>query len=175
VRQASFSIAADPAELATARRFAEARLSEWGVGSECDSVVLVVSELATNAVIHGGSAPQLRMTLDGAVLRIEVRDESRALPQVKGYSETATTGRGMVIVEALSTAWGTEVDDRGKVVWCELAAPQAGKDTRAAGHRSRSGGEGQPDEAIAHDAKAPFAFTKDARWGQPLNLVLSRL
>ncbi len=172
MRQASFPIAADPAELATARRFAEARLSDWGISSVCDSVVLVVSELATNAVIHGGSDPELRMTLDGTVLRIEVRDAGSALPHVKAYSETARTGRGMVIVEALSTAWGTEVDDLGKVVWCELAAPQAGNRARTAGHRSQSGGEGQPDrKTTARDEKAPFGLTKDASWGQPLNLV----
>jgi hypothetical protein len=139
-------------------------------------VVLVVSELATNAVIHGGSEPELKLTLDGLVLRVEVRDSSRALPEVKGYSETATTGRGMVIVEALSTAWGTDVDDRGKVVWCELAVPQSGNKARAARFGARSGGEGQPDgKTIARNAKAPFGFSKNASWGQPFRLALSRL
>jgi anti-sigma regulatory factor (Ser/Thr protein kinase) len=144
VRQASCSIPADPAELAAARQFAQARLDEWGIPSLADSTKLVVSELATNAVLHGGSAPELSMKLDGLVLRIEVRDTSAALPQVKPHSETATTGRGMVIVEALSSNWGAEADDSGKVVWCELAAPRAETSSPAASlrPRHRPGGAG---------------------------------
>jgi anti-sigma regulatory factor (Ser/Thr protein kinase) len=148
VRQARCSIPADPAQLAAARQFAQARLHEWGIPSLADSTKLVVSELATNAVLHGGSAPELSMKLDGRVLRIEVRDTSAALPRVKPHSETATTGRGMVIVEALSSNWGADTDDGGKVVWCELPAPKAERRSPAA---SQPNVMHRPGRAGAHN------------------------
>jgi histidine kinase-like protein len=87
-----------------------------------ETMVLMVSEVVTNAILHSGSGAELRLILSGETVRAEVRDRSSALPAVKQYSETATTGRGMLIVEALATAWGTEVEGKGKVVWFSVDA-----------------------------------------------------
>ena len=87
-----------------------------------DNAILMISELVTNAILHGGEGAVLTLTFDDLKVRAEVRDSSPAMPVVRSYSETATTGRGMVIVDALAAAWGTFTVDGGKVVWFELDA-----------------------------------------------------
>ena len=104
-----------------ARRFARDKLTTWGVVGVADNAILMISELVTNAILHGGEGAVLTLTLDDVKVRAEVRDSSPAMPVVRSYSETATTGRGMVIVDALAAAWGTFAVDGGKVVWFELA------------------------------------------------------
>jgi hypothetical protein len=88
-------------------------------------MTLLVSELVTNAMLHGGTSSELTVRIDEGVLRAEVRDGNSSLPHVKHYSETATTGRGLLIVQALSAAWGTTPEGAGKVVWFELNATRA--------------------------------------------------
>lgn len=105
-----------------ARRFTRDHLKTWGLLALADNVILMISELVTNAILHGGEGAVLTLTADDLKIRAEVRDSSPAVPVVRSYSETATTGRGMVIVDALAAAWGTFAVDGGKVVWFELAA-----------------------------------------------------
>lgn len=112
-----------------ARRFTRDRLKTWGLSGVADNAILMISELVTNAILHGGEGAVLTLTFDDFKVRAEVRDSSPALPVVRSYSETATTGRGMVIVDALAAAWGTFSVDGGKVVWFELAAGGAEDDT----------------------------------------------
>jgi anti-sigma regulatory factor (Ser/Thr protein kinase) len=121
--EALLSIPPSSAAIGDARRFAAAFLRNHELEDLIETVVLLVSEVVTNAILHGGSGAELRLILSGQTLRAEVRDRSSALPAVKKYSETATTGRGMMIVESLATAWGTEEDGTGKVVWFSVDAP----------------------------------------------------
>jgi anti-sigma regulatory factor (Ser/Thr protein kinase) len=167
VSQARLSIASNPAELATARRFTESRLAEWGIGSVSEAVVLVVSELATNAMIHGHAKAELRLILDGSVLRVEVRDSSTTVPQVKEYSETATTGRGMVIVQALSSSWGANVGAGGKVVWCELDTGHA----REPSQSKASAGQPPQDTEYLDAAAAQPAIDESSDWNLPRDLT----
>lgn len=104
-----------------ARRFARDQMKSWGLASIADNAILMISELVTNAILHGGEGAILTLTVDDLKVRAEVRDSSPAMPVVRGYSATATTGRGMVIVDALSASWGTYAVDGGKVVWFELS------------------------------------------------------
>jgi len=115
--EALLSIPPDSASIATARRFTAAFLRNRELTDLIDTVVLLVSEVVTNAILHSGSEAELRLLRSGGAVRAEVRDRSSVLPAVVQYSDTATTGRGMLIVESLATAWGTEVDGKGKVVW----------------------------------------------------------
>ena len=87
-----------------------------------DTAILLISELVTNAMLHGGEGAVLTLLLNDRILRVEVQDASPALPVVRSYSETATTGRGMVIVDSLAAAWGSFPVAGGKVVWFELIA-----------------------------------------------------
>ena len=104
-----------------ARRFTKNQLQVWGQVDLVDTAILLISELVTNAILHGGEGAILTLLLNDRTLRVEVQDASPALPVVRSYSETATTGRGMVIVDSLSAAWGSFPVAGGKVVWFELA------------------------------------------------------
>ncbi|WP_030382171.1 MULTISPECIES: ATP-binding protein [unclassified Streptomyces] len=114
-----------------ARLLAAHQLTEWGhprgTGTH-DTVVLVVAELAANAVLHGrvpGRDFALSLFHDESrgVLRIEVADTHPALPARKAPAPDEDGGRGLLLVEAVAVTWG--VCDRpgpGKTVWAECAA-----------------------------------------------------
>jgi GAF domain-containing protein len=89
-----------------------------------EAAELVMTELLTNALLHGSAPVRLavRVTPDGSTARLEVRDGSRALPVRPRPSSDAMTGRGLALVDALSSGWGVLPDADGKVVWAELTA-----------------------------------------------------
>jgi anti-sigma regulatory factor (Ser/Thr protein kinase) len=112
----------DPVSARDARRWASPLLAAWGVsGSDAD---LTVSELVTNAVIHGSGDVTVCLTrLDGRA-RVEVQDFG---PATVSYSESTTSavgGRGLQIVNEIALAWGTEAASPGpgKTVWAIVAA-----------------------------------------------------
>lgn len=117
-------LAAAPAEARRARREVAAALSSWGCPpSVVDDAVLLVSELVSNAVRYG---TEVSVTVDlvhvGDRLLLEVTDGSRARPRVRRPEPDDEQGRGMQLVQALATAWGSRHDDRqGKTTWCTLA------------------------------------------------------
>lgn len=86
---------------------------------------LVVSELATNAVIHAGTPFSVTVALQGPVIRISVRDESDLPPRVRDAGPEARSGRGLRIVDAIADDWGVERDPAGKTVWVDLPLLQA--------------------------------------------------
>ncbi|MFE7212919.1 ATP-binding protein [Streptomyces sp. NPDC001698] len=113
-----------------ARLLAAHQLTEWGHprGTEAhDSVVLVVAELAANAVLHGrvpGRDFALALSFEEGrdVVRIEVTDTHPALPARVAPGPDESGGRGLVLVDALAVDWGLR--DRlgpGKTVWAECA------------------------------------------------------
>ncbi|WP_329560219.1 ATP-binding protein [Streptomyces uncialis] len=112
-----------------AREFARALLREWELSGLHGAVVLCVSELATNALLHGAPRDDgfwLRAGYDGAVLRVEVRDGGAGVPCV-GEGVPDESGRGLMLVAASSDAWGVDRDPdgsgSGKAVWCEWKVP----------------------------------------------------
>jgi len=103
-----------------ARRFVRDTLSAWDHGDAAPSAQLLVSELVTNAVVHGGRAPVIvRLEEEPLRLRIEVSDgNARDLPQLRVPHDSGA--RGLHIVDAVASAWGcAPIGDR-KTVWCEL-------------------------------------------------------
>nr|WSY52727.1 ATP-binding protein [Streptomyces sp. NBC_00886] len=113
-----------------ARRFAHAFLAEWGLAEaeRSGDVLLCVSELATNALVHGVPAGrQFRVFLryDGHVLRVEVHDSGGGVLHVDAHpDDTDEGGRGLLLVDALADKWGVGERDLGKVVWAEFVAGQ---------------------------------------------------
>ncbi|GHI04733.1 ATPase [Streptomyces cellostaticus] len=112
-----------------ARKFAQEALTDWALAERSDDVLLCVSELATNALLHGvpvGRGFVLRLTLhtDG-VLRAEVHDsgpgEVRAPDAAPDASPESEHGRGLLLVAALADKWGVGERNPGKIVWCECA------------------------------------------------------
>ena len=104
-----------------ARRWVSRQLSEWGCEELADIVVLLVSELVTNAVLHAASPVELALSHEGSHLRVEVGDREPRLPLRGGHSEHAPTGRGLLLVERAVDRWGVERLPGGKKVWFELA------------------------------------------------------
>ncbi len=106
-------------------RAAVARLWRgWGVGSRgwVDDAELLVAELVGNAVRHGGSRPTLSVDRRGDSITLSVTDASRELP-VQRDDLLAENGRGYLIIDALSDAWGVERLPTGKRVWARLVHP----------------------------------------------------
>ncbi|MFD3455224.1 SpoIIE family protein phosphatase [Streptomyces sp. NPDC058691] len=105
-----------------ARRFTGRTLRSWGLPrDEVDTALLVVSELVTNALVHTQGQVRLDLTLIGDRLRIAVSDGSPRTPVKPALvSWQDTGGRGILLVEAVSTAWGTLPLSGGKQVWSEL-------------------------------------------------------
>jgi anti-sigma regulatory factor (Ser/Thr protein kinase) len=85
---------------------------------------VVVTELVTNAVLHGAPPIMLRVRGGRDRLRIEVIDCGRAVPLRLQRSTDGMTGRGIAVVESLSNSWGVERSGGGKLVWAELGRPR---------------------------------------------------
>ncbi|WP_232789714.1 SpoIIE family protein phosphatase [Streptomyces jeddahensis] len=104
-----------------ARRFTRRTLRKWAVTRETDTVLLVVSELVTNALVHTDGPVRLDLTRIEDRLRVAVADASPRTPvKPANVGWEATGGRGVLLVEALSAAWGTVPAGGGKQVWCEI-------------------------------------------------------
>jgi anti-sigma regulatory factor (Ser/Thr protein kinase) len=89
-----------------------------------ETALLLVSELATNAIRHGAPPVRLSLRLEKDRLRVEVTDSSPALPQLAHPEPDQTGGRGLQIVQQLAVKWGASASPRriGKTVWFELSA-----------------------------------------------------
>ncbi|MBB6349197.1 ATP-binding protein [Nonomuraea muscovyensis] len=109
--------------MASARRFVDRTLTGWGADRVAFEAQLVVSELVTNAMRHGGGVVQLRLLGHGPELACVVTDHSRVPPIAASPDIFAEFGRGLRLVEALSTNWGWIIaGTRDKLVWAVLAA-----------------------------------------------------
>ena len=106
------------------RRFVGQTLGAWGLGELDSDAMIVVSELASNALLHATCPFRVSVRRCDSVVRIEVQDLSPALPRRCDVAVDALGGRGIALVAALSTRWGTEPAPDGKVVWAELARSQ---------------------------------------------------
>lgn len=108
-----------------ARAFVGEALTAWGVGERGDEVLLCVSEMATNALLHGvppGRGFRVMAWLDhDGWLRVEVHDSGEGAPRVGRPEAEAESGRGLLLVETLADKWGVGERDPGKVVWVEFA------------------------------------------------------
>ncbi|AJE81382.1 MULTISPECIES: ATP-binding protein [Streptomyces] len=110
-----------------ARDTVRGRLRAWQLpGEVCADAVLLVSELATNAVVHSGSSRVLcgLSLTSGTRLRIEVHDEGQmaVCPPGAQAGPEDEGGRGLLIVQQLADSWGAARSTRtgGKAVWAVL-------------------------------------------------------
>jgi anti-sigma regulatory factor (Ser/Thr protein kinase) len=107
-----------------ARSLVTGALRSWSVPeATVSNVEIAVSELVSNAVEHGVGQIDLELDLAGARLLLRVRDGEASAPVRRTVDEQAVRGRGLLIVEALSTSWGHHADGDGKWVWAEFALP----------------------------------------------------
>ncbi|MFG2293788.1 SpoIIE family protein phosphatase [Streptomyces sp. NPDC048603] len=117
---------ADPEGLSEARYALRQALRDWGMPALADDVELAAGELLVNALLHTDGGAVLTMeVLPEPVrkVRLWVKDRSSVWPRRRTPGEAATTGRGLLLVDALASHWGVESRGDGKAVWCEFDAP----------------------------------------------------
>jgi anti-sigma regulatory factor (Ser/Thr protein kinase) len=130
-------IEAELSSVGPARRWAREKFEAAGLEPDVrDLLVLLVSEVVTNAVAHAAPPLLLRIDVSPDVTRVEVKDRARRMPILKDPEPTETGGRGIRFVNDLSTRWGTEParsEDGLKTVWFEVShqADDAGAGSRA--------------------------------------------
>ncbi|WP_063735151.1 ATP-binding protein [Streptomyces sp. RTd22] len=119
--------------VALARLSVAATLRAWGLDDLVDDARLIASELATNAIRHAAhynpdpeQRGRFRLKVERPgdhLVRISTFDRSRAVPRLVQAGETAESGRGMAVVDAVSCRWGIDPKPWGKGVWAECTTP----------------------------------------------------
>lgn len=123
VAEVRSKLAGEVTSVRAARSLVDETLRQWDCADALDEVTLLVSEVVTNAVMHGGSDVEVAVRLLPDALRFEVIDAGSAPAEVVASSAAAAddeSGRGLAIVEALATRWGVEAFNGGKSVWFEV-------------------------------------------------------
>jgi hypothetical protein len=121
-----------------------------------DDADVLISELVTNALVHGRPAITVELTTWAAGVHVAVHDTSPTLPELPAHTPALgqATGRGLLIIDALSSGWGITASENtpGKTVWCELLAPapaSSGGQASTAQHERPAPPE--PDDWVDHD------------------------
>jgi anti-sigma regulatory factor (Ser/Thr protein kinase) len=131
--RARAALPADTTAPGLARRFLDETLATWAVDEDVVMTAqLCVSELVTNAVIHTGTRPEMTVELDDECLTVLVHDHGD-----EGDGDVALTaeadpirvsGRGLTLVDAMSSAWGVQQTPDGTTVWFELEVVEVSGD-----------------------------------------------
>jgi hypothetical protein len=132
-RQARLELAALPSVVPQARHYIRDTLAAWGLNRVSDDIELIACELLNNAISACTALPApasaelsspvsvgLLVAVDRDRLIVTVRDASAEGPVRPDRDDNAVTGRGLAIVEALSSTWGWEPAPPGKVVWAAV-------------------------------------------------------
>jgi anti-sigma regulatory factor (Ser/Thr protein kinase) len=127
--QSHLELGAISSAVPSARLHARLVLWEWGLSADkAEAAELIVSELVTNALEHGSAGipatVRIWLSSDGGSIAINVWDASPQPPVPKNAGADADSGRGLMIVAALSTDWGYSAADPGKVVWAVIDAKE---------------------------------------------------
>lgn len=146
---AEVTLPADASSVPTARHFVESILTSWGHPDQGWAAALLISELSANCTLHARTAFTVSVDLTGEEVRLEVTDGSVRAPSVRDYGTSATTGRGLRLVEELSAGWGVDLRDDGKTVWAVLRLDDAA-------------GGGEPEDVAEVDLDSLLAAFGDA-------------
>lgn len=121
---------ADPQGLSDARAAVGQALVDWGMPELSDDAELLTGELLVNVLLHteGGAVLTLEVLPEPVRrVRLSVQDRSSAWPRRRTPGEAATSGRGLLLMDAIAARWGVEPRGEGKAVWCEIGpAPSNG-------------------------------------------------
>ena len=114
------TLPARPTAPARARAFVAATLGVWDLSDPVDSLLVIVSELTTNALLHARTPMTVRLEREDASLLLSVTDSSPAVPRTRSYGVQSATGRGLRLVASLAAEWGVTQTAEGKTVWCRV-------------------------------------------------------
>lgn len=115
---ATLALEADASAASRGRRWVVLRVRELGLVDLEETVALLTSEVITNALLHAGTPSRVSVRTEGSGVRVEVFDGSTTPPLRRlGYSRTATTGRGLQLLDRLAARWGWSPLADGKVTW----------------------------------------------------------
>jgi anti-sigma regulatory factor (Ser/Thr protein kinase) len=114
-------------------------LAAWGVTDERAGILLGVSELVSNAVVHGRGPIEVWVGLRSSTVRVEIRDQGGggvpALTRVAPRADQ-TGGRGLRMLDALADSWGSERAKAGGIlVWFQRSVPRPALSTKRPGSR----------------------------------------
>ncbi len=113
------TLASVPDSPAKARTLVRAEL-EGCAESTITTAELIVSELVTNAVVHGGTPIRIELEHGEQMVRAIVTDGGTELPVLGHPQDSAEHGRGLMIVSSLAHEWGVVENKAGKSVWFSL-------------------------------------------------------
>lgn len=146
----------DPAEVRRARRLVSDHLETWGLRDLDQVTILLVSELVTNALLHGH--PPLRLVARDILtgVRIEVHDNNPEGAPQKRADGGFQSGRGLQLVDSLATRWGWIESGSGKCVWFEVDLVWG---QSSEGNRARADADGRTvlSASVAADRTAILA------------------
>ena len=115
LRRESESFTRDTGEIARARRFVARTLRSWGLREEIPDLVLLVSELVSNALLHGAGTISVDIGHEEGLLRLDVTDQGgTSLPHLE---TDELGGRGLRLVDLLADSWGVDKSSDETRVW----------------------------------------------------------
>jgi anti-sigma regulatory factor (Ser/Thr protein kinase) len=114
-----------PASAAKARAFVAGVLRQASDELR-DRAMLITSELATNAIVHAGTAFTVTATLTEDEVHVAVTDGGGAIPRPRDPARAEPHGRGLLIADALADRWGVETRPNATTVWFALALAPVG-------------------------------------------------
>jgi anti-sigma regulatory factor (Ser/Thr protein kinase) len=117
------SLPPSPGSIRAARQHVERAVQAALPDAVAEDAVLLVSELATNAVLHARTSFTVVVDIEPSCVRVEVHDESPVQPVPRNPEPLAPNGRGLQIVRTTADRWGTNRMGWGKTVWFELDRP----------------------------------------------------
>jgi len=151
-----------PTSVSEARRFAREVLADWGLDDLLDDVVLLTSELVTNAVTHAGTPMTVSVVREEDRLRIDVFDQhpTRVLPVgANARPGAGEHGRGLLITSALATAWGVEYRRDHKRVWAAFALVETTLEVDAPNGGVPEGQDVRRRESVATTGRDPLGLS----------------
>ncbi len=121
IAQPALTLPASPASVRRGRAFVLEECLRFGLARPmCEEVLLLASELVTNAVLHGRSEVRIEVERTARTVRVVVHDENSRHPAMVSQDPDALDGRGLALVAALASDWGSWDEPIGKAVWFEL-------------------------------------------------------